>query len=609
MNNKLKFTPGAKGRSSRVKGSPRVTHHASRIMPPASRVPHPSQSGVALVITLIMLAVITFMAVTFLVVSRNEKGSVTVQTDQTIARLAADAAFQRAQAEMLAPIMAWTNPFNYGLLVSTNYININGFTPNVYDPTNVNYYYADGTFLRSGSPSYDLERNIANLFINPRPPVFITNALAANSNEFRFYVDLNRNGRDDPSGRLPVINANGGFFDLNGKPIPTIQPGNTLSNIFVGDPEWIGGLQRPEFPHSATNLFAYRYAYLVVPAGQTLDINSIHNYAKPSAPADMSRGDRFMRNQGVLTSEINLAALLVDLNTNLWPTTLLNTHGFFPYSYNINFAGLAQPANAGSAFDDVLYLMRYRYNNSYNSVASVSRFLGTSASNSFRHDFIDGYSSGPLMTNTWWPVGLTDADDARVNLSWAGAENPNRFFTTQDLFDESKTGMGIFSKNLATTWTLSKHLLMAGTNNSSYDRYTFYRLLSQLGTDSAPEPDNKMNLNYCNVDTNGYVVPNKATEFISWRPAQFFTNAAIRLLVDAGYSVGNPLGATNVLVTNYLNGVLVTNLQIPIWPTNFYTPSVHRLLQLAANMYDATTATNKAGLLYLPTVYLSLIHI
>ena len=77
------------------------------------------------------------------------------------------------------------------------------------------------------------------------------------------------------------------------------------------------------------------------------------------------------------------------------------------------------------------------------------------------------------MTNTWWPVGLTDADDARVNLSWAGAENPNRFFTTQDLFDESKTGMGIFSKNLATTWTLSKHLLMAGTNNSSYDRYTF----------------------------------------------------------------------------------------------------------------------------------------
>ena len=45
-----------------------------------------------------------------------------------------------------------------------------------------------------------------------------------------------------------------------------------------------------------------------------------------------------------------------------------------------------------------------------------------------------------------------------------------------------------------------------------------------------------MNLNYCNVDTNGYVVPNMATNFIPWTPIQFFTNAAIRLLADAGYT-------------------------------------------------------------------------
>ena len=44
--------------------------------------------GVALIITLILLAVITFMAITFLVVSRSEKGSVSVSTDQLTARLA-----------------------------------------------------------------------------------------------------------------------------------------------------------------------------------------------------------------------------------------------------------------------------------------------------------------------------------------------------------------------------------------------------------------------------------------------------------------------------------------------------------------------------------------
>ncbi|MCX6916717.1 MAG: hypothetical protein NT167_27345 [Verrucomicrobia bacterium] len=91
------------------------------------------------------------------------------------------------------------------------------------------------------------------------------------------------------------------------------------------------------------------------------------------------------------------------------------------------------------------------------------------------------------------------------------------------------------------------------------------------------------------MDTNGNVVPGMATGFTNWAPKQFFTNAAIRLLANAGFTVGDPRYATNILVTNYVNGVLSTNLHIPLWPTNFYTPSVHRLLQLAANIYDAST--------------------
>ena len=90
---------------------------------------------------------------------------------------------------------------------------------------------------------------------------------------------------------------------------------------------------------------------------------------------------------------------------------------------------------------------------------------------------------------------------------------------------------------------------MAGTNNDSYNRYTFYRLLSQLGTDSAPEPPGKMNLNYCNVDNNGNVVPDMATNFIPWMPEQFFTNAAIRLLANAGYTAGSapPTSSSSII--------------------------------------------------------------
>ena len=574
----------------------RITDHASRIThhPPSTR--H-SQKGVALVITLILLSVITFMAITFLVVSRNEKGSVSTQTDLTIARLAADTGRERAIAEVLSPMLATANPFNYGLMVSANYVNTKGFNPagantdpaDPPDPLNVNYDIKAG----SSGPFTPLEwqRNIANLWYNPRPPVVIvTNASPQPgwpSNEFRFYVDLNRNRMFDPTG--PVMETNTGLVSLE-----------------IGDPQWIGVLQRPELAHSAENLFASRYAYLVVPVGQTLDINAIHNYGKllnGGTGGTMGGLDEFMRNQGILPSEINLAAFLADLNTNLWPCFNQSPapFSFSPYLYSTD---LSTP-NDGAAFNDAVGMLRYRYNYNSKSLATVSGLLGGPGGIAFSNsmDAVDVYGAGPLMIGNWWPPSGSaspNPNQTRVtqNYPWSGSYSPNAFFTTQDLFDERKT-----ANPASPSWNFTRRLLMAGTNSSTYNRYTFYRLLSQLGTDSAPsslhsqlgtvsapEPQNKMNLNYRNVDDNGYVVPSLATNFYSWEAGRFFTNAAIRLLADAGYTVGDPGYATNLLVTNYTAaGVLVTNLQIPIWPTNFYTPSVHRLFQLAANIYDATT--------------------
>src|SRR6185503_10745125 len=103
-------------------------------------------------------------------------------------------------------------------------------------------------------------------------------------------------------------------------------------------------------------------------------------------------------------------------------------------------------------------------------------------------------------------------------------------------------------------------LLNASTNNSSYNEYTYYRLLSQLTTDSAPEPPGKMNLNYDNlVQRNPVSGAISATNFIPWRPIDFFTNAANRML---------------------LSSFNLTTAHISIYPTNDYTPAVHRLMQL-----------------------------
>lgn len=532
-----------------------------------------SQRGVALIITLILLSVITFMAVTFLVVSRAERSSVGTSTDQIIAREAATAGMERAKAELIASILGYTNYANYDLLVSTNYINPLGYRSGVASYTNVGFTYPNGRPL-SGN---DALENLTHLLYNPRVPVYVTNRYYANSNEFRFYLDLNRNARYDTNGFQPVINPRGGFYDTNHNWITQIIPGATLSNSFIGDPEWIGRLERIDLPHSATNRFVYRYSYLVVPAGKTLDLNSIHNYAAGS-DANMSpaAGGGFARNMGVGTWEINLAAFLTDLNTNFWPFPQGTPYGA-PYFYDFNNATRVAD-NRGAAFDDALSLLRFRYNSQRRSLASVFNTFGLDGANSFRFDRLDGYTRGPVLTtNTVWQA-LTDLDDP--NQPWPGADNPNSYFSTQDLYDKSKTALQLPQGLLS----FSDRLYMAGTNVDSYNRYTFYRLLSQLGTDtSADRAQARINLNYDNlVQVKQYPDPANptgptistvaATNFLPWRPIDFFTNTANRLLANAGY---DPAGL---------------NIdEIQIYPTNSYTPSVHQMMQLAANIYDATT--------------------
>jgi len=224
-----------------------------------------SQHGVALVITLVMLAIVTVMAVLFLGMSRQERASVTLNANVTDARLAADSAAARAVAEVVARITAQTNPFAYDFMVSTNFISANGFIPGRGSSlTNVSYVYAgNGKPLNNDA---DIRQNQLNLFYDPRPPVFIVTNFATGASEFRFYLDLNRNRRFDTNGYQRVFNTNGVFTGQTG--------------FYWGDPEWIGILEHPDLPHSPTNRFIARYAFVVVPAGRTLDINYIHNNAR-----------------------------------------------------------------------------------------------------------------------------------------------------------------------------------------------------------------------------------------------------------------------------------------------------------------------------------------
>lgn len=529
------------------------------------------QRGIALVITLIFVSITAFLAITFLIVSQRERGSVTVASNQTDARFAADAALERAKVEILAPILAYKNDERYDQIVSTNYINTRGFSGSLAgaNPTNVNFDYYFDDFSGNPLSAGNFIDVVGNLQYNPRVPVFVPDPLKPTvPPEFRYYLDLNRNGRHDPSGYVPVINANYRYVNLDGSEgnvVQTNQPPPLPTDVqyqhFIGDPEWIGILERPELPHSGDNRFIARYAYLVVPEGKTLDANFIHNQAA-TRTLDLAN-DGFMRNQGVGSWEINLAAFLADLNPNIWLPGTAPNNGYYNYDRLNGFA------NKGRAFEDAQSLLAYRYNSNYNNLRSVAQLfppvfpLLQGAETLFQRNHIDDYADGPLQTGV---AGISEVASPDITTQpWPGADNPNHFFTPEDFFNKTAS-------------FFSNHLYSAGTSNSSFDSHTFYRMTAQLGTDSGVGAP-RMNLNYDNLVQKNSQNISAATNFYEWRPLDFFTNAADRLL--------------STLPTNLYGYVTTTNIPIySITPTvtNFmYTPAVHRLLQVAANLYDATT--------------------
>ncbi len=119
-----------------------------------------------------------------------------------------------------------------------------------------------------------------------------------------------------------------------------------------------------------------------------------------------------------------------------------------------------------------------------------------------------------------------------------------------------------------------------------------------------------MNLNYDNLDRgfNGVLNTNgtaSATNFVPWTPLGFFTNAADRMLREytANWINQNYAGFTNTFGVSTTSAFGVTNIPVYVNGRFVYTPAVHRILQLAANIYDATVSNRKNGSPDYPDVF------
>jgi hypothetical protein len=596
---------------------------------------HPS-SGIALVVTLLMLSVITFLAIAFLAMTHTGQSAVTTALDQSAAKAASDAALNRAQAEIIAQMMAHLDILSYDYMASHNFINPYGFTNNdpvTPDTNNVNYDYFVGANGAAGPPMNSANRatanawvqNIANLYFDPRPPVFVQTNFNANAPaDFRFWVDINRNGQ----------------FETNGYAYPWsngVMLANAPYTYFNGEPEWIGGLQYPELPHSATNRFLMRYAYLVAPIGKTLDLNFIHNYAAGGIFGNMTATppDHFVRDQGVGSWEINLGAYLHDLNTNYYVG--LASQSGFPYVYGPGMQS-SLPYNTGWCFQDAFSLLSYRYNSNYSISGfmsgypqTVAQLVGPNGTAYFENDWIDEYSASPSL-KALYPTNA-DPDGAYPGSGsrpWAGGYSTNRFYDPmQDLFNSAKTSFN------STNSGRIPLLAWAGNQTDSYDRYTFQRLMASLGTGSGPElqtyvydpnvtnympatfsiPNSlipifslllvngatnqtpptilrtKVNINYDNSAQIAANLNASPTNLVYWTQLGFFTNAADILLRSQEFVLTNQLCVLNTYSNAYIHFGIN---RIPVYnSTNSsvrYSARIHRMLQLAANIYDASVS-------------------
>src|SRR5688572_23064685 len=309
-----------------------------------------NQNGIALVITLVMLAIVTVMAIVFLAVTRRERSSVKVTEETAIAKDMADSALERVKTEVMSDMNANGSKLHYDIFSSQAFFNKgpnvgfdnplggNGFTPGNASATNVAHVSFWPTIRNASQGNY--LRMLANLQYDPAVPVFVETSRNG-APDFRHYLDFNRN-------RQFELSFVGWGWDVNTNTFLT----NTLGN-YVGDPEWYGVLERPDFPHSETNRFIGRMAYLVLPAGKTLDLNFIHNQLNPSDQLDLASSQNgFSRSQGVGSWEINLAAFLRELNGN--------PYAWYPNSYQLSLASGTFQAR-GEAFNNARELLAFRF--------------------------------------------------------------------------------------------------------------------------------------------------------------------------------------------------------------------------------------------------------
>src|SRR5204862_301624 len=122
---------------------------------------------------------------------------------------------------------------------------------------------------------------------------------------------------------------------------------------------------------------------------------------------------------------------------------------------------------------------------------------------------------------------------------WPGSDGRRHFYSLHDFFDPVK----------ATYFPeFRSRLDAASAGKSTYDRYTYYRLLSMLGTDSIPESGTKININY---------KQNPDGTISNWLADDFFNTVAYRFMQQE-YPAYATNGQLKILIAAKITNTVIT---------------------------------------------------
>jgi hypothetical protein len=92
--------------------------------------------------------------------------------------------------------------------------------------------------------------------------------------------------------------------------------------------------------------------------------------------------------------------------------------------------------------------------------------------------------------------------------------------------------------------------------------------------------------------------------YLSWVLGGWLCVVGLALHAGPPVSTDGPIGFFTNVASRLLQSELGLSLNhIQVYPANQYTPAVHRLLQVTANLYDAITNNPATGYPYLPSVF------